>query len=350
MVTLANGFAERGYGVDLVLAKAEGPYLGEVAKEVRIVDLRASRVITSLPGLVRYLRRERPAALLSAMGHANVVAVTARGLARTPTRVVVSERSNFSISRVNATLRRARAMGIFMRWAYPRADGVVAVSGGVADDLAESIRIPRSAIGTVYNPVVTEDLSKRSLEVPDHPWLAAGEPPVVLGVGRLTAPKDFQGLIKAFAQVRQTRDARLLILGEGELRPDLEALVRQLGLGDSVALPGFSDNPFASMRRAALFVLSSAWEGLPNVLIQAMACGTPVVSTDCRSGPSEILENGKWGRLVPVGDVAALAEAIAATLDETEHPDVEARAAEFNVQKAVDGYLRVLLPDQDFKP
>jgi glycosyltransferase involved in cell wall biosynthesis len=345
MVTLANGFAERGLAVDLVLAKAEGPYLSGVKGEVRVVDLGASRVLTSLPALVRYFRRERPAAMLSALSHANVIALIARSIARVSTRLVVSEHAHFSISRANATTRRGHLIGKFMRWAYPQADGVVAVSGGVADDLAVSINIPRNTIEVVYNPVVTDDLSSRSRQMPDHPWVNDGGSPVILGVGRLTAQKDFPTLIKAVAHLRQEREVRLLILGEGELRAELEALVRQLRLDDAVALPGFAANPFAIMRAADLFVLSSAWEGLPTVLIEAMACGTPVVSTDCPSGPAEILENGKWGRLVPVGDVDALAEAMVATLEEHEHPDVISRAAEFSLDRAVDGYLRVLLPN-----
>lgn len=344
MVTLANGFAARGHTVDLVLASAEGPYLKDVCPSVRIMDLRARRVSTSLPALVRYLRKERPAALLSAMGHANVIAVLACKLACVPTRIVVSERANYSICRINETSMRGRIMGSFMRWTYPRADAVVAVSAGVADDLASAIAFPREKISVIYNPVVAEPLLEKAQLAPDHLWLQAGQPPVILGVGRLTVQKDFHTLIVAFGRLRQTRDVRLIILGEGELRPQLEALAVALRVQDAVSLPGFVDNPFAYMSRSALFVLSSAWEGLPNALVQAMACGTPVVATDCPSGPAEILENGRWGRLVPVGNEVALAEAMAATLDEQEHPDVAARSAEFGVALAVDGYLKVMLP------
>jgi glycosyltransferase involved in cell wall biosynthesis len=326
MLMLANGFAARGYPVDLVLARAEGPYLKDVANDVRIVNLGASRVSTSLPGLVRYLHRERPRALLSAMSHANVVAVSARELTTVPTRVVVSEHANFSASKANATSGRGRSMEHFMRWLYPRADGVVAVSAGVADDLARSIELPRERIAVVYNPVVSDAMTSLSETVPLHPWVADGKVPIVLAVGRLVVQKDFGTLVRAFAAVRKLCEARLLILGEGPLRPQLEAMVEQLGLQDAVSLPGFVDNPFAFMRRADLFVLSSAWEGLGNVLIEAMVCGTPVVSTDCPSGPAEILEGGRWGRLVPVGDVDALATAMIETLNSKEHPDVAARA------------------------
>jgi glycosyltransferase involved in cell wall biosynthesis len=347
LVLLANRFASRGYSVDLVLATMEGPYLKDVASDVRVVDLKARRVSTSLLALVRYLRRERPAALLSAMGHANVIAVLACQIAGVSTRVIVSEHNNFSRSRFDAKTWRGRMMGHFMRWAYPRADAVVAVSAGVAEDLAKNIGLSGEQVTVVYNPVDIDTVLVKSRSLPDHPWFKPGELPVILGVGRLVPQKDFPVLMRAFACLRQAREARLLILGEGELRPQLEMLAAELGVQDDVCLPGFVDNPFAYMSRSVLFVLSSAWEGFGNVLVEAMACGAPVVSTACPSGPDEILENGHWGHLVPVGDEAALAEAMAAALDEEDHPDVGARAAEFSVDRAVEGYLRVMLPAGD---
>lgn len=342
MVTLANGFGARGLAVDLILAKAEGPYLKDVSEAVRVVDLGASRVLASLPGLIRYLRRERPGAMLSAMNHANVVALLARKLARIPTRLVVSEHSTLGAGRGTPPLGLARIMPWLMSCTYPWATSIVAVSAGVADALAEAIVFPRQGITVVYNPVVTPQLISQSREVLCHAWLAPGEPPVILAVGRLTAKKDFTTLIRAFACLREARAARLVILGEGELRKELQTLIGELQLTADIDLPGFSDNPFAWMRRSALFVLSSASEGLPTVLIEAMACGTPVVSTDCLSGPTEILENGKWGRLVPVGDAAALAAAMAATLDESKSDYVARRAADFGIEQAVDGYLAIL--------
>ncbi len=346
MVELSNGFVARGLAVDLLLANTEGPFLGDVTASVRVVDLGAQRVASSLPGLVRYLRRERPCAMLSALNHANVIALLARRLAGGRTRLVVSEHSHLSLSMKAESSRRGRLMPWFMRYAYPWADGVVAVSAGVADDLARVIALPRQSITVIYNPVVGEATLSGANAALDHPWFAPGEPPVVLGVGRLTAVKDFSLLLRAFAKVRKMRPLRLMILGEGELRPELEALARQMGIGADVALPGFQANPLVYMRRAALFVLSSRFEGLGNALIEAMACGTPVVSTDCPSGPAEILEGGRWGRLAPVGDAEALAEAMLATLAETQHPDVAHRARDFGVDRAVDGYLRVLQRDR----
>jgi len=230
-----------------------------------------------------------------------------------------------------------------MRWTYPKADAIVAVSQGVADDLITTIRVARDRVMVIYNPVVTEALRARSLEDVRNGWLTRQSVPIVLGVGRLTQAKDFATLIRAFALLRATRDVRLLILGEGELRQDLEALVRHTGMEHDVLLPGFVDNPYPYMRQAALFVLSSSFEGLPNALIEAMACGTPVIATDCPSGPAEILEGGRWGRLVPVGNVNALADAIAATLDDKARPDMARRAADFGCDNAVNRYLGVLL-------
>jgi len=261
MLNLAEGFAQRGFCVDLVLAKAEGPYLKDVSKEVRVVDLKASRVIKSLPSLVRYLRSEKPDAMLSAMGHANIVAVWARSLAMVSTRVVVSEHGNLTLSVQNAPTKRRRFMPWLMRFFYPRANGIIAVSKGVADDLAGVIGLPRKRITVIYNPVVTPELLQKAQEPIDHPWFRPGEPPVILGVGRLTRQKDFPTLIRAFALVQKKRPARLMILGEGEERPKLEALVRELGLENGLWMPcnkyRLPERPGRDSRRWALGVACS---------------------------------------------------------------------------------------------
>ena len=340
MVTLANTFAARGIAVDLVLSSAQGPYLQNVSHAVRVVDLRSTRVMTSLPGLVRYLRSERRQAMLSALNHANVIAIIARSLARVHLRLVVSERSTLSASKT--LLFFGRLMPWFMRWSYPKADKVLCVSKGVADDLVEKLGLSREKLRVVYNPVVSDELIERSRAALDHAWFESGEPPVVLGVGRLTEQKDFTTLLRAFALVHTKRPVRLVIIGEGELRTSLEQLAQKLGIAADVLMPGAVANPFPWMRNAALFVLSSRWEGLPNVLIEAMACDTPVVSTDCPSGPAEILENGRWGRLVPVGDTNALAQAIDLALDDSRKAEVAIRAKDFNADLAAEAYLSLL--------
>jgi glycosyltransferase involved in cell wall biosynthesis len=343
-VTLANAFAERGLAVDLVLAKASGPYLSHVSPAVKVIDLGASRVLASVPALVAYLRRERPPAMLSVLNHANVVAIAARAIARVPTRLVVSEHNTLSSAVGNGRTLRARAEVGLMKFSYNRADGIVGVSDGVSDDLARSIGFARDRVTTVYNPIDAPQIRARSQSPVDHPWFAPGQPPVIVGIGRLTQQKNFAHMLNAFARLREQRkgNVRLMILGEGELRNELEKQVAALGLGDSVALPGFVSNPYAYVRAGALFVLSSAWEGLPTVLIEAMSCGARVVSTDCPSGPAEILEDGKWGRLVPMGDVAALAGAMSVAMDDPAPPAVFERAMHFSVDASVAGYLDIL--------
>ena len=347
MVNLARGFYDQGINVDLVLAKAEGPYLSEVPAGVRVIDLHSSRVLFSLPGLVRYLRRERPQAILSAMDHANIVAIWARKLSGVPCRVVVSVHSTLSRALTNNPNLRGYLMPNLIRIFYPWADTVVAVSNGVAEDFANITRLPRESIKVIYNPIVIPELLEKAKEAVEHPWFSRGEPPVILSVGRLTKAKDYPTLIRAFALVRRKYPARLMILGEGEERAKLEALTQELGLQDDISLPGFVDNPYAYMARAAVFVLSSAWEGFGNVLVEAMAVGTPVISTDCPSGPAEILENGRWGKLVPVGDVEELTKAIMITLRDPNHPDVAKRAQDFRIEKQVQNYLKVLLNDNE---
>ncbi|MCS7240863.1 MAG: glycosyltransferase [Candidatus Bipolaricaulota bacterium] len=344
MLHLARGFVQRGIGVDMVLQRAEGPLVPQVPPQVRVIDLGAKRMRWALPGLVRYLRAEHPPALLAALDHANVVAILAKAIARVPTRVVVSVHFNTSQVVRHARSFRDRSVRWWTRSFYSRADTVVAVSRGVAEDLVTQSRLPREKVRVIYNPVVTPELFRQAEEDPVHPWFTPGSLPVILGVGRLSKQKDFATLIRAFARARRARPARLVILGEGEERPNLERLVQELGLKESVSLPGFVENPFPFMKRAAVFVLSSRWEGLPTVLIEALALGTPAVATDCPSGPAEILEGGKWGRLVPVGDEQALAQAILETLEEPFAPPgaPERMRERFGLESVVDQYLEVL--------
>ncbi|MDD5206916.1 MAG: glycosyltransferase [Desulfobacterales bacterium] len=343
MLKLSGGIAGRGYAVDLVLARAEGIYLDEIPRSVRLVDLHASRTSTSIPALVQYLRRERPAALLSGL-HANVIAICARRVAGIPTRVVVSERNALSL-RVQhyAAHIRMRLTPWMIRWFYPRADFIVAVSKGVAQELSRITRLTNGRIRVIYNPIVTPELREKAQIRPDHPWFRVGQPPVILAVGRLTVQKDFATLITAFSLVRKHRQARLLILGEGEERKALQALAEQLGVEKDVSLPGFVLDPYPYMSQASLFVLSSRWEGLPGVLIEAMFCGAPLVSTDCPSGPREILQDGRYGELVPVGDVNSLTLAMENALEgKIPHPTEESWKP-FALDTVVDQYIGILL-------
>jgi glycosyltransferase involved in cell wall biosynthesis len=342
MLNLAHGLARRGCAVDLVLAKAEGPYLSDVGKSIRLVDLKAPRALASIPALARYLRREQPKALISALDYANVVALWARRLSGAPSRVLVNEQNTTSRSARNSARRRQRMVPYLVKRFYPWADYVVGNSQGVAEDLSQVTGLPRERIHMLYNPVVTPEMRDKAQAPLSHPWFQPGRPPVVLAVGRLTTQKDFPTLIRAFAGVRQTRLARLLILGEGPDRPALEALVDQLDLRDTVAMPGFVENPYAYMSRASLYVLSSRWEGLPTVLIEALYCGPPIVATDCLSGPREILAGGQYGVLVPVGDVAALTQAMAAALAGDTPRATEESWRPYALETVADQYIHLL--------
>lgn len=343
MVALANGFVDRGLTVDLVLVKKQGEYLADVDPRVRLVDLGASRTLLALPALVRYLRQHRPHVLIAALNHVNVVATWARALAGTPTRLVVSEHCNLTALLGERRTATQRLLVRLMRATYIKADAIVAVSHGVAEDLSAVLDLPRERVHTLYNPIDVERLSEQSRRPVDHPWLTQGGAPLIVAAGRLTAQKDFPTLIRAFKILRDRGcQARLAILGEGEERPQLEALIQDTTYQDDILLPGFQRNPYAWMRAGAVFVLSSTSEGFANVIVEAMACGTQIVSTACPSGPDEILEGGRWGRLVPVGDVNALARALEESLQSPSVPDVERRAADFNLDKAINAYLQTL--------
>ncbi len=339
---LIQGFVERGFSVDLILAQAEGPYLKYLPSGVHLVNLGVSRTSFALHGLVRYLKLLRPHVLLSALDHANVVAIIARHIARTGTRLVVSVHAPLSLVNTYASNMRGRLVPRLVRKLYPLADEVVAVSQGVAKDLIYHWGCDKANLRVIYNPVLTPDLIRKSSIPLNHPWFQPGAPPVILSVGRLSREKDFPTLLRAFALVKQEISAQLMILGEGRDRPLLEQIVKQLNLHGAVAMPGFVENPYPYMRHANLFVLSSLWEGFGLVLVEAMACGTPVVSTDCPTGPYEILEGGKWGKLVPVGNPQVLAEAILDTLRNPTQFDPTVRAADFSLERAVEAYLDVL--------
>lgn len=354
ILQLAQGFAERGLKIDLVLAKAEGSYLTKVPADVRVIDLKSKFpvVLSKTLALLRYLRRERPMILLSALDIVSAATWAQRLTGMSTTKVVMCVQTNLSHQfRDKPDIFMGKVRSYLVRWFYPWANEIVAASQGVAEDLALLAGLPLKNIRVIYNPVVTPDFFEKAKESIDHPWFAPEEPPVILGVGRLVRQKDFPTLIRAFALVRQRRPARLMILGDGDkreptVRPQLEALVRELGLEGDVALPGFVENPYAYMAKAAVFVLSSVYEGFGNVVAEAMAAGTSVVSTDCESGPAEILENGKYGRLAPVGDIYALADAILATLSKPTDPEVlRQRARTFSVDRVVEQYLEVLKID-----
>jgi len=349
MLNLATGIVKRGYPVDFVLAQSEGAFMSQFPDSLHLVELNSihvkfGRSLVSLPALVRYIRRERPAALLTGL-QANIIAILAKRLTRIPLRLVISEHNTLSLQIKMLPVGYRQLLFWLIRWNYQLADEIIAVSEGVADDLSISARIPRDRIMVIYNPIITPEVIEKAKEHLEHPWFKPGEPPVILAVGRLDPQKDFPLLIKAFARVHQSVPVRLLILGEGPDRDELASLVVQLGLEKDISMPGFVNNPYPFMVRASVFVLSSRFEGLPTVLVEALYCGVPIVATDCLSGPREILRSGQYGKLVPVGDQEGLAEAILVTLNSDRTQTPKESWEPFEVDNVVDKYMRILLGD-----
>lgn len=354
-LTLIKEFIRRGHKVDLVTVVEGGALAEQVPREVNCIYLnpychrflpskgyRKLKLFLSRIALSNYIKAHNPDLLLSAASHSSLTAIAARRYSKTKTPLVLRLSSHLTASHTGM-------LNLLRRWRYKTAckwfsevDAVIAVAGEIADDIIENTTIAADRVSTIYNPTYTPELLKKAQQPIDHAWLTEQHIPVLLGVGRLVERKDFVTLIQAFAEVRKQRPARLMILGEGSRRKELMNCARDLGVEDDIELPGFVSNPLSYMSRASVFVLSSRCEGLPGVLIEAMAAGCPVVSTDCPSGPAEILCAGKFGSLVPVADVNAMAEAIIQTID---HPgstsELKDRATSFSVAAAVDKYIKV---------
>lgn len=357
MPNLAGGGAERvtanlvaalvqqGCEVELVLVHGGGVNATRIPPQVQQFVLGSSRTLLAAPALAKYLRQRRPAALLAVMDTAGATALVARRLAGVATRVVIAIHS---ATRVQATAQVSRAerwLPRLLRPRFARADAVVAVSQGLADELVTEAPALRGRVHTIYNAVVTAELVRLAGQPSSEPWAAPGGVPLVVAVGRLCAAKDFATLLQAFAIARQSRPLHLILYGQGELLPDLTALAAQLGIAAQVQFAGFSDNPWATVRQAAVFALSSEYEALPTALIEALACGTPCVATNCRFGPAEILGGGRWGQLVAPRDAAALAAAmLTAVAQPRDSAALIERAAAFGEAACAQAYLRLLLP------
>jgi glycosyltransferase involved in cell wall biosynthesis len=347
-LNLLRGLAERNIPVDLVLVSGAELPLEDLPPLVRVVDLRvsapprASSALKILRPLSRYLCQEKPAVLIAHLSYTNVIPVLAKWLAFSSTRLILVEHLVASNAR-RSLERRSWLVPWLMRSLYPLADAVVAVSQGLAHQLQTDLNLKPGLLKVIYNPVVDAALPQKAQKPVDHPWLQPGQPPVFLGVGRLDPQKDFVTLIQAFSHLRQQRPARLIILGEGGLRGQLQTLIKELELEADVDLPGFEANPYRYMSRSRVFVLSSRWEALPTVLIEAMACGCQVVATDCPYGPAEILAGGEFGQLVPISDPIVLASAMQQALDAEVTPQIlQQRAANFGCDRAVSQYLSLV--------
>ncbi|NES99881.1 MAG: glycosyltransferase [Sphaerospermopsis sp. SIO1G1] len=342
MLSLAAGFANKGLKVDLVLAQKTGEYLSLIPDNIRVIDLASPRLISSLPLLVKYLQQNSPKFLFSALEDPNVLSIVAQKLAGVTTRVIVTVHNHVSnYCRESRELKRKFTPWL-ISWLFPQAAGIVAVSQGVANEVAKISGLPSEKIRVIYNPIFTPELLPKFHESVEHPWFQDDQLPVILGIGRLTKQKDFGTLIRAFAIVEKKYPSRLMILGQGGKLAELQALVADLDLVKKVDFPGFVDNPYAYLSKAKMLVMSSIFEGFGNVLVESMMAGTPVVSTDCESGPSEILSDGKYGHLAKVGDPENLATAIIDTFSNHPVPEMlKKRGQEFSLEAALSKYEKI---------
>ena len=348
IINFLNGLPREAFTQDLVTLSDTSHYQHEVpgyiqshVLEIPYLRERAAAFFAVLP-LARHLKRTRPDILVVHSARANFIALLAVILSRSRTKVVIVQHMHHSpLVRLPFRFFKGWLYRRFARALYRRADHFVGVSDGVADNIRNIFGVPERKITTIFNPVVREELFAQARAPLDHPWFAGGQTPVVLAVGRLVEIKDFITLIRAFAKVRSRIDSRLVILGEGPEEKKLREEVKSLGLNDSVQFLGFEANPYRYMSRAAVLVLSSLSEALPTVLIEALACGCPVVSTDCPTGPREILEGGKWGRLVTVARPDELAGAILSTLTAEIGANKSRRADSFSVARSVASYTKL---------
>lgn len=342
-VDLAREWQARGFQVEFLLRHARGELLEVLPAGITVTDLNVERVRGLLLPLARHLRRTRPDVLLAAMWPLTVVAPLAARLAGFRGRVVVSEHSPLSLAYARRGNLHRRLLKASQRLLYPLASARVGVSAGVADDLARTSGLARSCFEVIHNPAARGQVDGCASPVPAS--LASVGGPVILTVGRLKKVKRHDLLLQAFTRLPVALGATLCIVGDGPEHAALEAMVDALDLRGRVLLPGYVADPTPYYARADVFVLSSDYEGFGNVIVEAMEFGVPVVSTNCVAGPAEILCDGRFGRLVPVGDAAALAEAMQAALAEPGDGDaLRARARDFDVSKVSERYLDVLSP------
>jgi len=348
---IANYLAKKGVEVNLILGQAKGPYLALLDSEIKLIDLNLSDkhvTLKSLFKLIKHINKEKPDVVFSTLFRANIILSLAKKISKHKPRVVLRHPNMLFPNRKGKESIKGWAIKRMAIKAAEHSDATIVTSRAMNEELYKHIsKAVRSKIRIIPNPVPIEEIRKKSKHPIEHSLFFNSDIPTILAVGRFVEQKNFEMLIKAFSMVSKRKNAQLLILGEGPLRAELENLIFQLGLSNTVHLPGFVDNPYAYMGRSSLFVLSSKWEGFPNVLVEAIACGLPVISTNCSGGSREILENGKWGKLVPVNDKDALAEAMLDSLKEKNYPAVENRAFSFSMENILGKYIELFFPSKN---
>lgn len=353
MANLSTELVSRGVNVDIVVSDySRSTYISDIDPRVRVVDLGVNRHLLGLVPLVKYLRSNRPHFMITVQPPSHPLAVIACKLAGVSTKCVASVQNYHSVEFDSGVSLVRRLVLATFPYVLRRMDRVFAVAERVKADLVGNFNVPPENVEVVYNPIAAPDITEHADKRVNHPWLTEENDPVILAVGRLTAQKNYPLLLRAFAHVIKHRPVRLIILGEGEERERLQELANDLGIAEEVDLPGFADNPFAYMRSADVYALSSNWEGLPSVLIEALAVGCNIVATDCPSGPREILAGGRYGRLVPVNDEMALAEAIRDALNDNsiDRLSLRERARAFSPSAVANRYRHLLLGEERADP
>ena len=344
---IANLFCEllrQDINVNLLLIRARGGHVQRLPESNRIRKLGPNSSWLCIPALTRYLRTQRPAVLFAAKHRAVIAAIVARYMSGQRNTRVVALIGSDKTTYLRGKSRPGRYLWyVTMRFFYPRTDLIITMSQGLLEHIHSVSGTPRERIKVVPTPVIPTDINERTRQPVNHPWLTGGDIPVIIGAGRFSPEKGFETLIRAFADLRRQRECRLILLGRGELQDRYTVLAKELGIADDIDFPGFVDNHYAYLARASIFVLSSSHEGAPNVIIDSLACGTPVVATDCPSGPREILQDGKLGILVSVGDVEGLAAAMANTLDNPpSHEYLRTGVAQYTAEASAHAYLTTM--------
>ncbi|WP_170007318.1 glycosyltransferase [Bacillus fonticola] len=332
----------------MVLNKKEGVFVNQLSSKIPIYELKTKRMRDSIPALLKFLKEEKPDLLISGMSHVNLITIIANRISKNKTKIIVTEHAN--LSSVNKKSKKNTLFNIIklilMKKLYPKTERIISVSKGVQDDLRKYIKLDNEQMKVIYNPVISNTLYVKAAEQVNHSWYENKKNPIIIGIGRLTRQKDFENLIQAFSILKSRVDSRLIILGEGKDREKLEKLIKDLGLEEYVDLHGFEENPYKFLRNADMFVLSSKYEGLPTVLIEALALKCNIVSTDCPSGPNEILRDGEFGRLVPIENSELLAEAmingIEKPLNINDNEELENWLNEFDSSQVANNYLNLI--------
>ncbi|EAZ92278.1 glycosyltransferase [Crocosphaera chwakensis] len=344
MMNLAESLIEKGIEIDFVVNNIGFDLVASACPpEARIIELKPPNFISRLPKLIEYLNREKPTVLLSACHYTNEIAIVAKYFLKRQTRIIVSVHTAISLESSNYSFLSSRGLvPLAIKLLYRWADGIVTVSEGVKKDIINITNLSSKKMTTIYNPVITPQIFDKAKEPLNHPWFQADEPPVILTAGRLEEQKNYSMLIQAFAQVKKKVNARLVILGEGSQRSALTSLISELGLQNDILMPGFIKNPYPYIARAKVLVLSSNWEDLGNVLVEAMALGTPVISTDCPYGPSEILQQGRYGEFIPMNNLEAMIQAMLRVLHGNQKYVDSEWLKQFTIEESVQNYMAVL--------